>query len=475
MLGREVNLKSFDDDIYDRKVIADNLTKIIEAQDGTMVISLDSEWGTGKTTFVTMWKELLDRDEKYSSEFETLYFNAWENDYIKDPLLALFSEIEEQIKDKKSFLRENFTKLKKIIGSMSKIAARVAIKVGTAGVLDGENVNLGDNTEDTILALANQLGDISFKEVSMSKSLRTEFKKVISEMQIQSGKKVIFFIDELDRCRPTFAIELLEVIKHLFNIDNFIFVISIDKEQLSHSVATIYGQKMDTVGYLRRFFDLDYRLPYIDRKKYIDKLNTDLSGRYHNLELFKFFIKENFNIEKFSLRDIDKAYYYIRILLPLIKPFNTKGPNENNIWGKTCILTLSYIYSNLITIKIKNPSIYNKVINHDYEVEDLIKNFKKISIEQSSTKIGGWAATNITGTIEPMLKMYFTLALKIHKEGRAELLNEDDYLVGLKQNDRIVSGWEFSLLWLFTSDELNINNKLEFIESFSNQDMGGTQ
>ena len=147
---------------------------------------------------------------------------------------------------------------------MAKLVTKVGVKVGTAGVLDLDKVNLGDYTEDTILDLAGKLGEFSIKEIVASKSIRTKFKEVMSEYQKENGKKIIFFIDELDRCRPTFAIELLEVIKHLFNIDNCIFIISIDKEQLSHSVSTIYGQNMDTIGYLRRFFDLDYRLPKLD-------------------------------------------------------------------------------------------------------------------------------------------------------------------------------------------------------------------
>ena len=267
---REDKLKSFDDDIYNRKVIAENLTKIIEVQEEPMVISLDSEWGTGKTTFVTMWKDLLDNDEKYSSKFNTLYFNAWENDYITDPLLALVSEIEAEIKREDSKFKKNFNKVKQVILPMAKLVTKVGVKVGTAGVLDLDKVNLGDYTEDTIMDLASKLGEFSIKEIVASKSIRTKFKEVMSEYQKENGKKIIFFIDELDRCRPTFAIELLEVIKHLFNIDNCIFIISIDKEQLSHSVSTIYGQNMDIIGYLRRFFDLDYRLPKLDVHMYMD-------------------------------------------------------------------------------------------------------------------------------------------------------------------------------------------------------------
>lgn len=383
---REDKLKSFDDDIYNRKVIAENLTKIIEVQEEPMVISLDSEWGTGKTTFVTMWKDLLDNDEEYSSKFNTLYFNAWENDYITDPLLALVSEIEAEIKREDSKFKKNFNKVKEVILPMAKLVTKVGVKVGTAGVLDLDKVNLGDYTEDTIMDLASKLGEFSIKEIVASKSIRTKFKEVMSEYQKENCKKIIFFIDELDRCRPTFAIELLEVIKHLFNIDNCIFIISIDKEQLSHSVSTIYGQNMDTIGYLRRFFDLDYRLPKLDVHMYMDNRNEVVLKGYYNVELFKMLLKEIFINEQFSLRDIDKAHYYIKLLLPLVTEFN-KDSKDNSVY----IATISYLYAILIAMKIKKPVLYRKIIDVEYNVEEILKDINIVNLDHyKEVRIGGW-------------------------------------------------------------------------------------
>ncbi|QDE47832.1 hypothetical protein EIN43_17235 [Enterobacter hormaechei] len=61
------------------------------------------------------------------------------------------------------------------------------------------------------------------------------------------------FIDELDRCRPNYAIDMLETIKHLFDINNVVFVIATDKEQLSHSICSVYGSGFDATRYLDRF------------------------------------------------------------------------------------------------------------------------------------------------------------------------------------------------------------------------------
>jgi predicted KAP-like P-loop ATPase len=76
--------------------------------------------------------------------------------------------------------------------------------------------------------------------------LKELFRKALIEYQTKEEKKIVIFIDELDRCRPTYAIEVLERIKHLFGVAGYVFVISLDKEQLSHSIATIYGAKMDS-------------------------------------------------------------------------------------------------------------------------------------------------------------------------------------------------------------------------------------
>lgn len=73
---------------------------------------------------------------------------------------------------------------------------------------------------------------------------------------------MIFIIDELDRCNPYYAVKVLERIKHLFNIPNIVFVLSIDKEQLSNSIRGYYGSDLIKADeYLKRFIDIEYTLP----------------------------------------------------------------------------------------------------------------------------------------------------------------------------------------------------------------------
>lgn len=81
----------------------------------------------------------------------------------------------------------------------------------------------------------------------------------------KNDKPIVFIIDELDRCRPSYAVELLEQIKHFFAIEGIVFVLSIDKLQLGHAVKGFYGNDgIDADEYLRRFIDIEYSLPQPD-------------------------------------------------------------------------------------------------------------------------------------------------------------------------------------------------------------------
>ena len=72
---------------------------------------------------------------------------------------------------------------------------------------------------------------------------------------------LFILVDELDRCRPTYAIEMLERVKHLFNVDNVVFVLATDTDQLSSAIKAVYGAGFDSPRYLNRFFDQTYEFP----------------------------------------------------------------------------------------------------------------------------------------------------------------------------------------------------------------------
>ena len=129
---------------------------------------------------------------------------------------------------------------------------------------------------------------------------------------------LIIVIDELDRCRPLYAIELLEAAKHLFSVDNVIFVLAVNRRELGHSIKAIYGNEFNSQEYLRRFIDVNIPLPAVDRENYIfnlmhpkTKANFE-SGRYTDKALG--LILKVFDSPDISLRNIAHYMYRLNLL-----------------------------------------------------------------------------------------------------------------------------------------------------------------
>lgn len=302
-----------------REKIAISLTKIIKNVniDNGFVISIDSPWGTGKTTFIDMWKALLEKEE----EIICVKFNAWDSDFYNNPLVSILENLDETIdkdieKITKNFAKESLENIKSNLKAKGKTLICDAIKSKTHGLIDISKEK--DNNE-----LLKKYNDLKEQNGKIKKGLM-ELKKEFGE---NNKLRIVFFIDELDRCRPDYAIKVLEVIKHFFSTKGYIFILSLDKSQLSKSISTIYGQGMDSEGYLRRFIDIDYPLPMPSKENYIETLLVK-----HSLDKNSVFIKkicEILNEEKnISLRDLEKLFFKLKILEFSITPKQDESENH---------------------------------------------------------------------------------------------------------------------------------------------------
>ena len=142
------------------------------------------------------------------------------------------------------------------------------IRLGTAGLLDVSPL-VGSALSE---AMASYAEERLSRYTDVQESIH-KFRKSLTGMSASlatstGGKPLVIIIDELDRCRPTYAIELLEITKHLFSVDHIIFILATNKSALAHSVKALYGYEFDAAGYLHRFFDLDLQLPEPNRKEF---------------------------------------------------------------------------------------------------------------------------------------------------------------------------------------------------------------
>lgn len=314
-----------------RGEIAENLSKIITSGKGPLVLSVNAPWGFGKTTFVKMWKQKLENDK-----YPCIYFNAWENDFAESPFHSFLGEIQESLVGSlggatdQTKLKVHGKRLVSLGGKLLKSFVPMLVSLATSGILNLKNENLQKEISEVMETFAEQ----RIKEYQEEKRTIQEFKKTLKEFaeafKEEKGETlpIIIFVDELDRCRPNYAIELLENIKHLFSVEGYVFVLSLDREQLAHSVRSVYGEGMDADGYLRRFIDLEFNMPSPDMTKYCKflyedfyKIKFDLNQKYgSDPDACKILCKSLEVIPSYlqmDLRSAGQAYGNIKILIKM--------------------------------------------------------------------------------------------------------------------------------------------------------------
>lgn len=237
------------------------LTKLIENIEHPFVLSVSGPWGSGKTTFIEMWKQHLQNEG-----FHCLYFNAWRNDFVSDPLIALVGEMELDTKELNPALRK---KLKGKIDSL-KTVSKVIVRHGLPALFKKLSGDLID--AEAIADAFSESFETYEKEKESLKTFRENLQGYAGLVRDNSEHSLVFFVDELDRCRPTYAVEFLERIKHLFDVDNVIFILALASGQLEASIKALYGDDTDSARYLRRMIDLSYELRIPSAKAYMPVL-----------------------------------------------------------------------------------------------------------------------------------------------------------------------------------------------------------
>ena len=332
------------DDVLDREQLAARLTNLIRNQSAPLTFSIHGNWGTGKTFLLKRWQKDLE-----AQGFKAIYFNAWEDDFCDDPLLAILGQMSE-------YFKEDGLK------ALARRAAEVAVPLirenalgvlkATTGVTPKVNQDQGEK-----VFLEAYLEQRSTKE-----KLKKRLAKMSAKVADETKHPMVFIIDELDRCRPTFAIELLERVKHIFDVPNLVFVFGLNRDELSKSLQSVYGE-IDSDVYLRRFFDMEFTLPEVDTKSFAEHL-------IKNFELANFFTtlgtNANFSTYKgsypkllggiplfwghlgLSLRDIDYCVRTIALVGKNLEPsYYRYAP---------------WLLALLIPLKLMNPAMYRQYI-----------------------------------------------------------------------------------------------------------------
>ncbi|HEW9976708.1 TPA: NTPase KAP [Shewanella algae] len=297
----------------------ENLTPVLLNAEAPLVFAIDAPWGGGKTTFIKLWQQFLKNEGKVS-----LYLNAWESDFADDPLLPMLSVLDDWLtsQSSKPAIKEAWDKAKACAPGIIKATAVAAAKAATFGALDLEKEYEKLAADLTGEAVGSLVDSFNVKQKALAK-FKQQLVAALDALPDEQANLIVF-VDELDRCKPTYAIEVLERIKHLFDIDRLVFVLAVNRDQLSKSIQGVYGPSFDGLSYLKRFIDLDYSLRIPDRNAYIRirLQQKDLQSRfakrtegrdeYSVIEEMLHWLCERFN---YTLRDIDQLTTRLRLIV----------------------------------------------------------------------------------------------------------------------------------------------------------------
>lgn len=365
-----------DDDLFGRKDFGRGIGNLLAQVEDPMTVILDAPWGMGKTTFVKMWCGMM-----RNHGFPVIYFDAFKHDYIDDAFTALTGEVFAQAQElyaeaeelrKQSELPEGIEPLINQLKQQTPIFLRAAARFGKTFAKEGskglvrkftEKFVGVENTEEISDAANRFLAEAFNKACEKSSGelcdwvdndflsdivVRNEQRKTIVEFQKtleklaeelsaltqsmckDSSQKelfpsdntpLIFVVDELDRCKPTFALEVLEVVKHFFSTPNMHFLVVTHIEQLENSVRYAYGINEQAGSYLQKFYDLKVKLPELSgtmnvSERYLSKLDVDLGylDTFSNFSYTKNFRWLGELMCKFSPRTLEKIFTQAKLL-----------------------------------------------------------------------------------------------------------------------------------------------------------------
>ncbi|HVW64133.1 MAG TPA: P-loop NTPase fold protein [Nitrosospira sp.] len=361
----------FKNDILGRKAYGQALLNLVTQSNDELVISLDGQWGEGKTTFVKMWQGLLNKEN-----VPNIYIDAFANDFVDDAFIAVASAITsyadkhtDSVEKKKVAGFKETTK--KIGFKLLSISGKAALNMATLGALS--SIDIGDAKAIADIAKGvSEIGGSLIEEKLNSHSedvkLLLNFRNSLTELSqflgTKNGKPLVIIIDELDRCRPTYAVEVLEKIKHLFSVENVVFVLAMNKQQLEESIKSVYGQNIDAHTYLQKFITIETRLPKRTSEHTTDDIKTycfKLMEQHHiptyggaNIILNCVeVLARQFNL---SLRQIEKIFTNISLFYAL--------SNKDDF-------ILPAVISFLSVMKVKYPYVYEKLLHRKIAYEEM--------------------------------------------------------------------------------------------------------
>lgn len=343
-----------DDDLFGREAYAKFLEKLIlncgeYHRDDDMkayTIAIDSPWGTGKSVFLEKFENMLMED--YPEKIRVVHYNAWQNDFWKNAFEPFANTIFRHDLFWEELANETLRDTSKHLMDAAKNVGIAFLKAQLSSVVDVaylEKAGIGflDGLKEEMDQSPNSVGK-EYRDYTKSIQQLQNAMGDFLKKSLPDGKLVII-IDELDRCRPTFAIDTLEIIKHIMDVQNVVYVFALDVKQLGATIKQIYGADTDATGYLMRFYSYYSRMPEADIMQVLKRISEDIP-------LLNDVLSDCFDVAKevqLTVRDIETIAKVYRIMV-------------NEFLNKYYSPRAYKLYWTLLCVKYKQPVAFDLVM-----------------------------------------------------------------------------------------------------------------
>ena len=419
-------------DEFNRKPIAENIIRLLTSTIDLSPMVIDGGWGTGKTEFC---QKLIRLMQQQHPDYQPVYIDAFRSDHSGEPLLALLAEIikactPEDIGEQPSEQRKEMTKkVAKAAGFVMKTVAKAAVghvlKQNMEDLAEGMSQIINDkqeakNAAATVAGAATTLASHSIdatidatveallkEQIEAEKNLET-LKACLKEFAEE--KPIILFIDELDRCRPDYAVDMLEVIKHVFDVENVKVVLVTNTKQLRAAINHRYGVEVDAHKYLDKFLKYSFALPdkvsvrswggwalvsveYFKQLMRTSHMASELRGlidEEHNVTIN--FISDMIERNDISLRETERLVRFLEIYHSLSRG----GLDSREMW-QYILLRITGVF-----IFCFYPSLRENINKNRTDAKDFARLFNIQSLANIPKNISGGIHTS-TNVIAMML------------------------------------------------------------------------
>ena len=319
-----ITTKTFDGqggrDEFQRKSIAQKAIKLLKSDIDISPMVIDGSWGTGKTEFCHKLINLMKQDNTHN----IIYIDAFKADHVDEPLMTVLAEIIKILPDgprRKAFINRVLPAVRYTLKTVAKAGVSHLLRQDFADLTNDFDEVIQKAADDSI----DKTAELILKDhVEAEKSLQTLQTALTA---IASQNPIIIFIDELDRCRPNFAVDMLEIIKHTFDVEGVSFVLVTNTQQLRASINHCYGQAVNAQRYLDKFIKFQFELsphsqrhmtdPVLAANAYFYQLIGEkgcLSSSLLSNTLLRKFLIEVIRHQGLSLREIETLALHIEVV-----------------------------------------------------------------------------------------------------------------------------------------------------------------